>query len=120
LLLSKVYQKLGRASDAVTLLERPEFRTSGALAAAYAYSGRAGEARQILRRITAPDSMTPASDIAITYFALGDLDRGLEWLAKSVDRKETVARFLKVSPQFDDLRSDPRFQALVARLNLPD
>ncbi|MBS1855032.1 MAG: winged helix-turn-helix domain-containing protein [Acidobacteria bacterium] len=120
LLLSLVYQKLGRAPDAVTLLERPEFRTSGALAAAYAQSGRAGEARQILKRLTGPDSMAQAFEIAEVYLALGDPDRGLEWLAKSVDRKETGARFLKVSPEFDNIRADPRFQALVARLNLPD
>jgi len=120
LLLSFVYLKLGRAPDAVTLLERPEFRTSGALGAAYAQSGRVSEARQILKRLTGPDSVAQAFDIAKIYLVLGDLDRGFEWLAKSVDRKEAGARFLKVSPEFDNIRADPRFQALVARLHLPD
>ncbi len=121
LLLSLVYRKIGRASDAVTLLlERPGFRTTGALAAAYAQSGRVAEARQILKRMTDSHSNSQAIDVAATYLALGDLDRGFEWLSKAVDRKETGARFLRVSPAYDDIRADPRFQALVARLHLPD
>jgi len=81
-------------------------------------AGRKGDARAILHRMIDPKSGKQAFDIARTYLALGDLDRGFEWLRTSVDKKETGARFLKVDPNFDDVRSDPRFQALVARLNI--
>jgi tetratricopeptide (TPR) repeat protein len=118
LLLSLVYRRIGRSSDAATLLERPELHSSGALAAAY--RGHTDEARRILKQMTEPGSTAQAYSIANVYLALGDLDHGLEWLSKSVDKKETAARFLKVVPEYDDIRADPRFQALVARLNLPE
>lgn len=119
-LLSLVYLKLDRVSDALSLLERPEFRSSRGLAVAYAQSGRKDDARAILRKLTSAGSGAQAFDIAALQLALGDRDQAFEWLGKAIDKKETGARFLKVSPSFDDVRADPRFQALVARLNIPD
>jgi hypothetical protein len=42
-----------------------------------------------------------------------------EYLAKAIDRRQGPIRWMNVSPQFDRLRSDPRFNPLVARLKLP-
>ena len=45
-------------------------------------------------------------------------DEAFAWLEKDIDlRKETVV-FLKVDPQLDPLRSDPRFAVLLERLGL--
>jgi hypothetical protein len=60
------------------------------------------------------------SDIALAYFALGDKDHGSEWLTQAVDEQEFPVRYLKVGPAYDDVRSDPRFKRLIARLNIPD
>jgi len=119
-LLSSVYLKLGRAPDAIMLLDRAESRSSPSLAVVYAKSGRKGDARRILLDIARPGSKFAAYDIGLVYLALGDLDHGFEWLAKSVDRREARARGLKFNPTFDEFRDDPRFQALVARLNIPN
>ena len=43
----------------------------------------------------------------------------LEYLAKAIDRRQGPIRWLNVSPQYDKIRSDPRFVAQVARLKLP-
>jgi serine/threonine-protein kinase len=58
--------------------------------------------------------------VAIAYFALGDKDRGFEWLTRAFDQRSGYIPWAKVQPSFDGIRSDPRFQALVARLKLPD
>jgi hypothetical protein len=58
--------------------------------------------------------------MAISYFALGDKDRGFEWLTKAFDQRSGYVPWANVLPAFDGVRSDPRFKALVARLKLPN
>jgi hypothetical protein len=58
-------------------------------------------------------------EVALTYFALGDRNRGFEWLTRAFDQRAGYLPWAKVNPVFDDVRSDPRFEELVARLKLP-
>jgi hypothetical protein len=37
-----------------------------------------------------------------------------------MDRREPLLMFLRFNPEYDDVRNDSRFQALVACLKLPD
>ncbi len=115
--LAQVYQAAGRFDDAVAVLDRPEFRLSAERAVAYAIAGRRPEAQEILSQIN------PGSDpygLASVYFVLGDNDRGFESLAKAFDDRDPRVASARVNPRWDAIRSDPRFQALVARLKLPD
>ena len=57
--------------------------------------------------------------VAEIYTGLGDKDAAIEWLGKALDERSTWVVFLGVDPRFDPLRSDPRFAALLKRLNLP-
>jgi len=59
-------------------------------------------------------------EVAIAYFALGDKDRGFEWLTRAFDQRAGYVPWAKVNPAFDGERSDPRFKALVARLKLSE
>ena len=116
-LLAQVYEAAGRFEDGLAVLDRAEFRTSPELAVAYALAGKRAEALRILSLIK------PGSDsygLASVYFALGDNNRGFEWLTKAFDQRTGGARGAKVNPRFDRVRSDPRFQALVARLKIPN
>jgi len=54
------------------------------------------------------------------YAALNNKDAAFEWLERTYDEKEAYIGLLKVEPMFDNLRSDPRFQDLVDRMNFPD
>jgi len=54
---------------------------------------------------------------AIIYAQLGEKDEAFEWLEKAFEQNEAVSN-LKVDPRWDPLRSDPRFQNLLRRLNL--
>jgi hypothetical protein len=44
---------------------------------------------------------------------------GFQWLTSAFDQRAGYVPWANVNPAFDEVRSDPRFKALVARLNLP-
>jgi eukaryotic-like serine/threonine-protein kinase len=56
---------------------------------------------------------------AVPYIGLGDKDEAFFWLGKGVDEGSIGFAELDVHPWFDDLRSDPRFTALLRRVNRP-
>lgn len=60
----------------------------------------------------------PAISIAEVYAGLGDKARALEWLEKAYEERSRKFSHLKVDPQWDSLREEPRFQDLVRRIGL--
>jgi TolB-like protein/TPR repeat protein len=59
-----------------------------------------------------------AYEIAAAYFCLGENDKGFEWLERSYSRREYFLVGIKLYPQFDGVRSDPRYIDLLKRLGL--
>jgi hypothetical protein len=57
--------------------------------------------------------------IAGMYTALGDKEEAFRILEKNYSEHTVGITFLKVAPEFDPLRSDPRFQDLLRRIGLP-
>jgi hypothetical protein len=53
------------------------------------------------------------------YSALKDQEHTLTWLERGIAVHEWDAVFSLGDPDFDDFRSDPRFQELVRRAGLP-
>ena len=51
------------------------------------------------------------------YAQLGERDQAFEWLEKAY-LERSVLFAIKVAPQFDPLRDDPRFNDLLRRMNL--
>ena len=119
IVLSETYARLGREKDALVLLDRPEFRTEWPMGMVYALSGRRAEALKIVHDISKPGSNPDPRSLAIIYFALGDKEQGFKWLTKAVDAHHPLMVMLKNDPPYEGVRSDPRFQALVKRMNLP-
>lgn len=116
IVLSLLYIDQNRVQDALPLLDRPEYQSATALGVVYALAGRREDALKVLGRL---DSTTNPIGLADIYFALGDKDEGFKWLSKAIDQRQGFARWLNVSPFYDEVRSDPRFAPLVARLKLP-
>ena len=86
-----------------------------------ARAGRTREAQTAiddLHRLAKPGSPSPFL-VALVYTGLEDHDRAFEWLGKAADARAWEMPSLKVSPIFDGLRSDSRFQGLLNRIGLP-
>ena len=62
----------------------------------------------------------PNSWLLVNYYAkLGDRDKGFEYMEKLYQGRSPVLVWLKVSPAFDGLRSDPRFADFMRRVGVP-
>ena len=84
------------------------------IARVYALMGRQREARQMLSGLKAG-----AFDIAGGYAVLGDVNEAFRILEKAVEERNSLLVYLKEDPSFDNLHSDPRWQALLRRMNFP-
>jgi TolB-like protein/DNA-binding winged helix-turn-helix (wHTH) protein/Tfp pilus assembly protein PilF len=93
-----------------------------ALARAYALSGNKQEAGKLLSGLIAQsrDRYVSPFYIAIVYAGLGQNELAMDWLEKAYADRSNGLVFIRVDPELDTLRSNPRFVALEAKLNLPD
>src|SRR5688572_5714061 len=91
----------------------------------YALTGRTADARKIMRRL---ESGGPPGDaqhpwfIATAYAALGEDEKAMDWLEKAYAARVLFLPNLKreraAGGTFQSLRTNPRFQDLLKRLNL--
>jgi len=58
--------------------------------------------------------------LAAVYTGLGDKDQAIHWLNVSRDNRDVWIMFLKVDPQWESLRNDPRFAELLRRMGLAE
>jgi serine/threonine-protein kinase len=57
--------------------------------------------------------------VALRYLDAGDYARAIDWLEKAFDIRDPNLPYVAAQPVWDPLRSDPRFQDLLKRMNLP-
>ncbi len=69
-------------------------------------------------RVLSNGSYVPFVHLAIIYEGLGERELAIEALERAYQNRETMLVFLKVCPQFDRIRDDPRFQAIERGLGL--
>ena len=62
--------------------------------------------------------VVPASYFALMSIALGDKDRAFAYLDESFQDRSEQMLYLGVEPLVDPLRSDPRFDKLMAGVGL--
>jgi len=122
-----VYREKGMYEEAIAefregLKQYPrETAGLGHLGNAYARAGRVREARECIRQLKQRSDVETVETygIAIIHAGLGEKDQAFEWLEKAYEERDLGICFLKVSPDVDPLRSDPRFQDLLRRMNFP-
>jgi TolB-like protein/Flp pilus assembly protein TadD len=90
------------------------------LGQAYARAGQREEAQKILSRLTeeAKSRYVHAYSFALMYLALGDKERAIDELERTY-RERAEVFLTKVDPMLDDLRGNPRFEALVQKVFAP-
>jgi TolB-like protein/Tfp pilus assembly protein PilF len=89
------------------------------LARAYGLAGRRADALRILDQWKKFPGHLPPGGMARIYLGLGEKKQAMEWLEKAVEERDIVPG-LKVSPQYDTLRGEPRFAALLKKVGLGD
>ena len=91
----------------------------GLLGWALATAGRNDEARTLLEELRArPATAPPIVSEGWLLGALGEIDAAFQVLARAEDAYQLWLCYTGL-PGFDPLRADPRFTALIARLELP-
>lgn len=125
--LGKAYEQQRQFSEADSSFKRAVDLSRGnpgpllMQAHGYALSGRKDLATAAIdRSFSSKRGYISYSDVAAVYCAMGQPSQAMTWLEKaSVNREEGLNR-LAVEPLFDGCRPDPRFQALIQRLRLPE
>jgi tetratricopeptide (TPR) repeat protein len=86
----------------------------------YALSGQREKAKQMFDDLMAETSKIYISAYikATVYSILGEKDKAFEWLEKAYEEKGIPPDFLKYLLWSDDFRSDPRYKALLKKMNL--
>jgi eukaryotic-like serine/threonine-protein kinase len=98
---------------------RPDPQELSALENALAEQGPKGYWRESLKILKARSRKFYISPLlyARHYAMAGEKDQALLWLQRAFEEKDSSLELIQVEPNLDSLRSDPRFQALVQRLN---
>jgi tetratricopeptide (TPR) repeat protein len=122
--MSDALELKGRRSDAIAAAEKAVALTHRASYAVstlgwlYARASRTGEASslldELLRRYGSDEAF--ATDIAYVYLGLAIKDKAFEWLERGVPRRDSNLLLLKVGIQYEILRSDTRYLALMRRV----
>ena len=126
ILLGSCYFHIGKHDDAIRAMEtqaqvlgRSSFAL-GNLGWAYASTGRTAEALKLLEELQerAQKQYTPSWSFAVIYSGLGEMDKAFDWFEKAVDEREPLMLHCHVHPNYDPLRTHPRYPALLRKMNL--
>jgi tetratricopeptide (TPR) repeat protein len=124
--LGKVYVAAGKRDLAFRELGKAVENSRGSawtrcmLGHAWGVFGEPARAQEILADLQDSDKhgYVRAFGVAMIYLGLGDRDQALTWLEKGCNDRDVWALTLKVDPIYADLRTDPRFIALLRRAGL--
>jgi adenylate cyclase len=114
--------RAGRGAEAIAALEAMPQRdpwTTGGLGHIYAATGRTDDARRMLTELDrqAQHRHVSAHVYATVHVALGEYESALDELERGW-RQGSLPPELNVIPEFEPLRSHPRFRALVRKLGI--
>jgi TolB-like protein/TolA-binding protein len=88
---------------------------------ALAVSGDQANAHAVLGELKqlAKKRYVPAIYFAVMYVGLGEKDNAFDWFDKAFQERNDRLAYLAIDPLSDPIRTDARFQKLLARLGLP-
>jgi serine/threonine-protein kinase len=124
--LGSTYLQKGMVGPAIAELEKtldlsgrdPE--VVALLGVANGVAGRKEQAQALLHELEQRFERSYISpvDVSTVFVGLRDHDRAFEWLEKGYQVRDSNILRLKAIPEFEPLRSDPRFAELIRRVGL--
>jgi len=121
MVLAELYVIQGRPQDALAEIEQERM---GAIrlqhyAIAYHALGRKGESDTALQELITKYQTTGAFQIAQVYAFRNQPAEAFEWLDRAYAQRDGGLVLTKVDPLLKNLHGDPRYAALLKKLNLP-
>jgi serine/threonine-protein kinase len=117
-----VYAQEGRYEDSIAAFEESARlggitqNHRGVLAWVHGLAGNVEKARELRAELV--NGGAPPLWMAIAQLGLGDVDGAFEHLDRAFEERDGSLILVTASPEFDDLRPDPRFRALLDRMGL--
>jgi TolB-like protein/Tfp pilus assembly protein PilF len=116
----------GRYDEAIAAIQKSMERTGylpfaiSHLGFAYSLRGDRAKARKVLREAEEhfQELGFPSTVLAGIHAGLGNRDKFFECLYRAYEERSPVLPWLKIYPEYDPMRSDPRYDELLRRLDL--
>lgn len=121
------YQEKKMYPEAIVALEKSVSRSQrhsqplASLACVYGLAGKKAEALKLIAELNDRARHHYVSGVLLSYayIGLGEEDQALTSLERAYEDRDQWMVFIEAAPSFDPLRSEPRFQALLRRMNFP-
>jgi len=84
----------------------------------YLLAGKRQKTLNILKNLVGQDPVSPYQ-LALLYDALGDRKQALQHVVQAFETRAPEMCFLRIDPFSAELRSDPRFQDVLRRMDFP-
>jgi TolB-like protein/DNA-binding winged helix-turn-helix (wHTH) protein/Tfp pilus assembly protein PilF len=124
--LAQAYEQMGQYPEAIGEVKKIKSWQDltfavGQLGHIYALQGRRKEALEIADKLRQRSKQQYTDPVYLPkiYAVLGEKELALVWLQKAYEQHSVVMLELSHDPDYDPLRSDPRFQKLIHLVGLP-
>ena len=117
------YVEKGMVKEALAIVQGPSGDVPSNWARdayVFGHTGQQAQAQYALEKLLQLNRHEPVNIACIVtvYLAMGHNEQALAWLQRAYTEQPNVLTRLKVDPEYDPLRSDPRFQDLLRRVGL--
>jgi len=121
-----LYNDKGMYKEAISEIQQAIGLTGGLSGAfghlgyAYAMLGQKDEAEKILHGLEerSKEEYIGTTTLMLIHTALGEINKWFECLEKAIEERDPSLSLMKVLPEFNIVRSDPRFKAFLKKMNL--
>jgi TolB-like protein len=90
----------------------------GWLGLALGVCGKKAEARAVLEQLQRSDRYILGSSFAHVHLGLEEFDAAFEWFDRAIEERDQTMMPILSYAHFDPIRNDPRFAALLRKMNL--